>query len=271
MRHALFLPLFGELADPRVAAGLAADAEAAGWDGLFVWDHITYRAPVTDVADPWVVLAAMACATERVLLGPLVTPLPRRRPTKLARETVGVDRLSGGRLVFGAGLGGDNNGEFAELGDEGDPRARARLLDEGLDLLLALWSGEPVAHRGAAYTVDGPAFRPTPVQRPRIPVWLAARYPNRAPVRRAARYDGLFPIDLDRPDQLREMLALVAEHRPADATGPFDVPVGAPAGAGPDDIAAWEEAGATWWLAGFDQFTVSAAQVRSVIADGPQA
>jgi alkanesulfonate monooxygenase SsuD/methylene tetrahydromethanopterin reductase-like flavin-dependent oxidoreductase (luciferase family) len=269
MRHALFLPLFGELAEPRVVANLAIEAEAAGWDGVFVWDHIAYREPVTDVADPWVTLAAMACVTERLVIGPLVTPLPRRRPTKLAREAVSVDRLSDGRLVLGAGLGGDNNGEFAELGDEGEPRARARLLDEGLDLLLALWSGEPVTHHGAAYTVDGLAFRPAPVQRPRIPVWLAARYPNRAPVRRAARYDGLFPIDLDRPEQLREMLAIVAEHRPAGADGPFDVPVEAPAGSTAADIPAWEEAGATWWLAGFDQFTLSAEHVRSVVAAGP--
>src|SRR5688500_3603349 len=142
MRHAVFFPPFGELAEPRTAVELAVEAEAAGWDGVFVWDHITYRAPVTDVADPWVVMAAMACATERVLLGPLVTPLARRRPTKLAREVVSLDRLSGGRLVFGAGLGGDRSGEFAELGDEGDPRARARLLDEGLDVLQALLSGE---------------------------------------------------------------------------------------------------------------------------------
>lgn len=265
MRYALFLPIFGELAEPAAVAELASEAEAAGWDGVFVWDHIVYRAPVTDVADPWVTLAAVACATARVAIGPLVTPLARRRPAKLARECVSVDRLSGGRLVFGAGLGGDGSREFAGLGDEADPRARARLLDEGLDVLLALWSGERVDHRGPAYVVDGLAFRPTPVQQPRIPVWVAARYPNRAPVRRAARYDGLFPIDLDTPAQLAELLAVVAEHRDP-AAGPFDVAVDAPPRGRP---AEFEEAGATWWLRGFDQATVSAAGVREVLAAGP--
>jgi alkanesulfonate monooxygenase SsuD/methylene tetrahydromethanopterin reductase-like flavin-dependent oxidoreductase (luciferase family) len=266
MRYAAFLPLFGELAEPAVVAELAAEAEAAGWDGVFVWDHITYRAPVTDVADPWVTLAAMACATERIALGPLVTPLARRRPTKLAREAVGIDRLSRGRLVFGVGLGSDTSREFSAFGDEVDAVARARLLDEGLDLLLALWSGDEVHHRGEAYAADGVRFLPTPVQ-PRIPVWVAARYPNRPPVRRAARYDGLFPIDLDRPHQLAELLDVVAAHRPADA-GPYDVAVEAPPGGRPAD---WEEAGATWWLVGFDQFTLTAADVRSVLAAGPPA
>jgi alkanesulfonate monooxygenase SsuD/methylene tetrahydromethanopterin reductase-like flavin-dependent oxidoreductase (luciferase family) len=265
MRYALFLPLFGELAEPRLVADLAAEAEAAGWHGVFVWDHITYRAPVTDVADPWVTLAAMACATQRVTIGPLVTPIARRRPAKLAREAVSVDRLSGGRLVFGAGLGGDLSREFSALGDEVDPRARARLLDEGLDVLLALWSGERVDHDGPAYRVDGLAFRPTPVQRPRIPVWLAARYPHRAPVRRAARYDGLFPIDLDTPAQLAELLAVVAEHRDPSA-GPYEVAVEAPPEGRAGDFAA---AGATWWLRGIDQFTLTAAAVRSVVAAGP--
>jgi alkanesulfonate monooxygenase SsuD/methylene tetrahydromethanopterin reductase-like flavin-dependent oxidoreductase (luciferase family) len=264
MRYALFLPIFGELAEPAVVAELAAEAEAAGWDGVFVWDHITYQAPVTDVADPWVTLAAMACATERVAIGPLVTPLARRRPAKLARECVSLDRLSDGRLVFGAGLGGDGSREFAGFGDEADPRVRARLLDEGLEVLLALWSGEQVDHQGPAYVVDDMAFRPTPVQRPRIPVWVAARYPNRAPVRRAARYDGLFPIDLDTPKQLAELLAVVAEHRDP-AAGRFDVAVDATLGR-PSDF---EEAGATWWLRGFDQYTVTAAAVREVLAAGP--
>lgn len=269
MRHAAFVPIFGELAEPGVVAELAALAEGVGWHGLFVWDHITYRAPVTDVADPWVTLAAMACATSRLAIGPMVTPLARRRPSKLAREAVSVDRLSGGRLVFGVGLGGDTSREFSALGDEADPRARARLLDEGLDVLLALWSGEQVDHHGDAYVVDGLAFRPTPVQRPRIPVWVAARYPNRAPLRRAARYDGVFPIDIDTPAQLAEVVAAIRADRAeagVPAGAPFEVAVEATPGGRPEEF---EEAGATWWLRGFDQFTVTAEEVRSVLADGP--
>lgn len=266
MRSALFLPIFGELAEPGLVAELAAEAEAGGWDGVFVWDHMLYRHPVTDVADPWVTLAAVACATSRLRLGPMVTPLPRRRPHKLARETVSVDRLSGGRLVFGAGLGGDAGRELSALGEELDPVARGRLLDEGLDLLVRLWSGEEVDHDGPAYRADGVRFRPPPIQRPRIPVWLACVHPHRAPLRRAARFDGLFPIGLADPGQLRETLDVVARYRPVGE--PVEVAVQGRPG---DSPRAWGEAGATWWFVRFDAFTVTASEVRSAIAAGPPA
>jgi alkanesulfonate monooxygenase SsuD/methylene tetrahydromethanopterin reductase-like flavin-dependent oxidoreductase (luciferase family) len=231
-RRGIFVAPFDELSDPRVTAGLAARAEERGWDGFFVWDHIQYRAPVSAVADPWVTLAAVATATERVRIGPLVTPLARRRIHKLARETVTLDRLSGGRLVLGVGLGGDRNGEFdrERFGEEDDPRARARLLDDGLERLASYWGGE---------------FEPPPVQSPRIPVWVAGRWPNRAPLRRAARWDGLFPIDMEEPAQLAEMVAAVRELGAGDG---FEVVVDHPPGTDPDP---WIEAGATWCLTGF--------------------
>ncbi len=238
-RRGIFVAPFGELAEARVCADLAAEAEAAGWDGVFLWDHVAYREPVRAIADPWVCLAAIAMVTERVTIGPLVTPLPRRRPHQLARETVTLDRLSGGRLVLGVGIGSENTEEFVpeRFGEEGDMRARARLLDDGLDALRSYWDG---------------AFEPGPVGR--IPVWVAARYPNRRPLRRAARHDGLFPIDLPGPDALRE---LVAELPPG-----LDVVVTNPPGADP---APWEAAGATWCLTGFGtQPTV--AGVRAAIA-----
>jgi alkanesulfonate monooxygenase SsuD/methylene tetrahydromethanopterin reductase-like flavin-dependent oxidoreductase (luciferase family) len=267
-RAALFLPIFGELADPGLVADLAAEAEAAGWDGLFVWDHMLYAEPVTDIADPWVTLAAVARATERLRLGPMVTPVARRRPHKLARETASLDRLSRGRLVFGAGLGGDRGRELSAFGEETDPVARARLLDEGLDLLVRLWSGEVVDHPGPAYVADGVAFRPTPVQRPRIPVWLGARPGRRAPVRRAARYDGLFPVGVAAPDDLRAMLADVAAERAGTGAAgrPFDVAV---QGLIDTDPGPWLDAGANWWLVRFEPFTVSAAEVRDAIGRRP--
>src|SRR5690348_8869880 len=132
VRRGIFVAPFDELCEPALVAELAAEAEANGWDGFFVWDHIRYSAPTRAVADPWVTLAAIATATRRVRLGPMVTPLSRRRVHKLARETVTLDRLSGGRLVLGAGLGSDRHGELAPFGDVEDPRERARLLDEGL-------------------------------------------------------------------------------------------------------------------------------------------
>jgi alkanesulfonate monooxygenase SsuD/methylene tetrahydromethanopterin reductase-like flavin-dependent oxidoreductase (luciferase family) len=231
-RRGIFVAPFDELSEPRAVAELAARAEARGWDGLFVWDHIQYRSPVSAVADPWVTLAAVAMATERVTIGPLVTPLARRRAHKLARETVTLDRLSGGRLVLGVGLGGDRNGEFdrERFGEEDDPRARALLLDDGLERLAAYWDG---------------AFEPRPVQEPRIPVWVAGRWPNRRPLQRAARWDGLFPIDLEGPEQLAEAVTAVRE---LGAPDDFDFVVTNPPGT---DITPWVEAGATWCLTGF--------------------
>jgi len=267
VRSALYLPIFGELADPRAVARLSAEAEEAGWDGVFVWDHLTYREPVVDVADPWVTCAAIAAATSRVRLGPLVTPLARRRPAMVARETVTLDLLSDGRLTFGVGLGGDNSRELSATGEELDDRVRAAMLDEHLEVLRAAWRGEEVRHRGEHYVVDGIRFMPRPVQQPRIPLWVAVRAGNRRPLRRAARYDGVFPVDLTSPDQLAEIVAGVAELRGPDAGGtPYDVAVDQPAGTDPGP---WAAAGATWWLVGVDWKAPTVAGVRSVIADGP--
>jgi alkanesulfonate monooxygenase SsuD/methylene tetrahydromethanopterin reductase-like flavin-dependent oxidoreductase (luciferase family) len=229
-RRGIFVAPFEELADARRLAELAARAEAAGWDGFFLWDHVDYRPPVTALADPWVCMAAIACATERILTGPLITPPARRRIHKLARETVTLDRLSDGRLIFGAGLGSDNSGEFSKFGEEADAKARAKLLDDGLTQLVRYWEGE---------------FQPRPVQQPRIPVWLAARWPNRKPVRRALQWDGLFPIDLPGPEALAELAAEVRAERPDDD---FQIVVENPAGTDPGP---WEDAGATWCLTAF--------------------
>jgi alkanesulfonate monooxygenase SsuD/methylene tetrahydromethanopterin reductase-like flavin-dependent oxidoreductase (luciferase family) len=99
-QRGIFVAPFDELVEPRLLAELAVRAEARGWEGFFLWDHVAYRQPVRAVADPWVAMAAIACATERIRIGPLVTPLSRRRVQKLARETVTLDRLSGGRLTL---------------------------------------------------------------------------------------------------------------------------------------------------------------------------
>src|SRR5918995_7488581 len=141
MRSGVWLPLFEELADPRVVARLAADAEERGWHGVFVWDQLRWREPIKQVADPWITLAAIAAATEEVMLGPMVTPLPRRRPAKVARETATLDRLSGGRLILGVGLGGDRFGaEFSKMGEQVDDRLRGEMLDEALEILAVAWS-----------------------------------------------------------------------------------------------------------------------------------
>src|SRR5829696_6561859 len=194
MRAGLWLPLFEELADPGAVARLAADAEERGWHGVFVWDQLRWREPIKQVADPWITLAAIAAATEEVMLGPMVTPLARRRPAKVARETATLDLLSGGRLTLGVGLGSDHfASEYSITGEELDDRRRAQMLDEALGILQAAWSGEPVRHRGEHYTVDEMRFLPRPVQRPRVPVWVAGSPGKPRPMRRAARYEGFFP------------------------------------------------------------------------------
>lgn len=248
-KRGIYAAPFDELVDPNTVAELAGLAEDRGWDGFFVWDHVRYREPVRAVADPWVTLAAIAAATERLRIGPMVTPLSRRRIQKVARETVSLDLLSKGRLTLGVGLGSDRNDELERFGEVVDPRERARLLDEGLARLAAYWGGE---------------FEPPPVQRPRIPVWAGAWWPHRRPVRRAARWDGLFPIDLPGPDALAELAAEVQEMRP-DPGQPFDLVVERPPG---EEAKPWQEAGATWVLVQFGM-QPRADEVREVIEAGP--
>jgi alkanesulfonate monooxygenase SsuD/methylene tetrahydromethanopterin reductase-like flavin-dependent oxidoreductase (luciferase family) len=244
VKRGIFVAPFDELSDPRIMARLAADAEARGWDGFFVWDHVNYRPPTDAVADPWVTLSAIASATERMRIGPLVTPLSRRRVQKVARETASLDLLSAGRLTFGIGLGSDNNGELEPFGEVVDPRERARLLDEGMDALAGFWAGR---------------FKPVPLQQPRIPVWVAGRWPRKRPLERAARWDGFFPIELPDPESVAEIRESLRELR-GDLDG-FDLVVENPPGT---DHSPWEAAGATWCLTSFNQ-TPSRAEVAAAI------
>lgn len=263
MLHGLFVPPFGPLADPRVLADLAARAEAGGWDGVFLWDHVLYRDPATHVLDPWTALAAMAMTTTRVRLGALVTPLARRRVQVLARQVAALDLLSEGRMVLGVGLGLDSSGgELSRFGEELDDRARAAMLDERLDVLDRLLSGEHVTHPLA----DGVRFLPTPVQQ-RVPVWVGARWPNRRPLRRAAHWDGVFPIDLDDPADLPALLAVIAEER--TSTSPFDVVVQGRVSEPDERRAQWAQAGATWWVTRTDPFALDLDAVRATADRAP--
>ncbi|MDT7570609.1 MAG: hypothetical protein QOE05_783 [Actinomycetota bacterium] len=265
MKSGLFLPIFDELSDPGLVARIAAEAEEAGWDGVFVWDHIGYRLPVRAVADPWVTLSAIAAATSLVCLGPMITPLPRRRPAVVARQVSSLDQLSAGRVVFGVGIGSDGAGELTATGEELDDRRRGAMLDEGLSILRSAWTGEPVDHRGEHYTVNGLAFLPTPVQPSGPPIWVAARYGNKKPLRRAARHDGVFPIDLESADQLAEVVADVQGMREGQSSS-YDVVVGLLPGV---DHAPYVAAGATWCLASFSPYELTVDTVRGVLAEGP--
>jgi alkanesulfonate monooxygenase SsuD/methylene tetrahydromethanopterin reductase-like flavin-dependent oxidoreductase (luciferase family) len=241
VKHALLLPPVGDLADPSALIEVAVAAESAGWDGVFLWDHVMRppREP-QPIADPWIAMAAIAVVTTRVRIGPMVTPITRRRPIKLARETITLDHLSDGRLTLGLGLGVDTSRELSAFGEVVDPLVRGQRLDEGVELLLALWSGERVDHHGEHFMADGVTLAPRPVQQPRIPLWFAARGDARKPVRRAARFDGLVPIEVD-ARQLAEMLDVVRGQR--GSLDGFDVAVRPD---GRSQYEAFVELGATW-------------------------
>lgn len=262
MRCAVVVPNFGDFADPRLLADLARRAEEAGWDGLFVWDHVTHHKELRRrIADPWVLLTAAALATSRIRLGTMVTAVARRRPSKLAREVTTLDRLTGGRMVLGAGLGSPVQDEFGSFGEPTDLKVLAARLDESLTALDLLWSGEPVTFRGQHVTVDDVAFQPTPVQRPRVPIWVAGEWPARPPMRRAARWDGAVPLlvpagggPVRQPDAatVREIQDFLTGCRAAAGrdSEPFDLVLWGTSPAGPaasDLMGPLAEAGATWW------------------------
>jgi alkanesulfonate monooxygenase SsuD/methylene tetrahydromethanopterin reductase-like flavin-dependent oxidoreductase (luciferase family) len=275
VRYGIYVPNFGDYGDARRLAALARDAEDARWDGFFLWDHVA-RPFATDMVDPWIALTAIAMATKTIRIGALVTPLPRRRPWKVARETASLDQLSGGRLVFGAGTGsaGGRAVEWASFGEQMDARMRGAMLDEGLEILTGLWSGAPFQFRGKHYHVDEALFLPRPVQFPRIPIWVAGYWPNKSPFRRAARWDGVFPLAQTSafvpPEQLREIVAYVRAQR-ADAS-PFDVVALGVTSAGradTDRVVATRAAGATWWLERVHGDRGSFEEMRERVRQGP--
>ena len=261
---------------------LAAEAEAAGWDGVFIPDCIsieTERVPASAWFDPWIVLAAVAIRTERVRLGPMITAPSRRRPWKLARETVTLDHLSRGRLILSVGLGaaGDDAG-FYKVGEAMDLRVRAQLLDEGLELLAGLWSGQPVSYSGEHYRVQGMTLLPTPVQSPRIPIWVVGAWPRMKSMRRALRWDGILPIKKDgtgevmTPADIKAMKAFVAKRR--RQSSPFDIVVeGETPGDDPAQAAVivrpLVEAGITWWMETMWSSSDGLEAVRTRIGQGP--
>jgi probable F420-dependent oxidoreductase len=278
MKYGINSPGFGQFADPRVLAELAHIADDAGWDGYFIWDHVYFTAPgapIAPIGDPWVTLAAMAAATSHIRLGTHVTPLPRRRPWKLAREVVTLDHLSNGRITLGLGIGEDRFGrEYSAFGEPADDRLHGEMLDEGIEVLRGLWSGEPFNYDGRHYHIDDVTFLPRPVQ-PDIPIWIGAWWPNKKPFRRAARCDGIAPIGAEgrlAPDDYREILAYISQFRDSDR--PFDVsrtamiPSGSPAETA-DAIAPYEQAGVTWWLMPLEDDMGSLDEMRALVSKGP--
>jgi len=277
---AIGVPNVGPFGDPSLLVDLAVAAEEHGWEGFFVWDHQLYWDPRWAVADPVVVISAVAARTARVRIGILVNVLARRRAGKVAREAVTLDQLSAGRLVFGAGLGSRAE-EFTAFGEPGDAKDRAARLDESLDLIDALWRGEQVNFHGAHLEATDVTMLPRPVQRPRIPVWCGGRWPNRAPFRRAARWDGVMPTHTGYglgqtmpPDELRAVLRYTREHRTAG--GPFDVALeGRTDGTAPDRggrrVIPYADAGLTWWIEALGWWRGTPGDALDRIRQGPPA
>lgn len=278
-KYGLGVPNGGDFADPRRLVQLARDAEGAGWDGFFLWDHVIRRQPWKPMVDPWVTLAAIATATTAIVIGPMVTPLARRRPSVVARETATLDLLADGRLRLGVGLGAPDD-EFTRFGEDADPRRRARILDESLDLLEALWTGEAVSFAGDHVTADDVQFLPRPVNG-RVPIWVAGGWPGGAPFRRAARYDGVWPVARDRGDltvdEFRDCIAAVRRHRVEAGVDPTTAYDACFVGTSPTvtDLATGarlsdlEAAGMTWWIESLDDPDIAFETHRERVLAGP--
>lgn len=258
MRFGLDVATSGMFADAGLLADLAAEAEESGWDGFFIWDILLGSGDSgtsVPVVDPWVALAAIALRTRRMRLGAFMTPLARRRPWDVARCVATLDRLSGGRMIFGAGLG-FRAAEFEAIGEDPGSKPRAEKLDEGLAIIDGLWRGEPVTFTGRHHQLRSLSILPAPLQRPRVPIWTAAGWPHRRPLRRAARWDGTYLMTVNQ--ETGEML------KPAEVAAISEYLTGLRPGAAPIDIAVngdltgdqdprgtigrFEDAGATWWV-----------------------
>jgi alkanesulfonate monooxygenase SsuD/methylene tetrahydromethanopterin reductase-like flavin-dependent oxidoreductase (luciferase family) len=289
MQYGITLPNTGAASDPRIPTELAIEAEQAGWDGVFLWDCIsvgeTKGEAVQAAGDPWITLAAIATQTRRIRFGPMVTPLSRRRPWKVARETVSLDYLSGGRLILPVGLGAINDGGYANVGEIVDRKARAQMLDEALAILTGLWSGQPFSFHGEHYQVEEMTFLPTPLQQPRIPIWVVGAWPRMKSMRRVLRCDGVLPSKMQEdgtladmtPDDLQAMQIFLASHGKSQT--PFDIVM---EGETPGDdgeqarsiVRPLAEAGVTWWLEavwGTPETTGGVEGMRTRIRQGPAA
>jgi Luciferase-like monooxygenase len=280
MRYAIGFPTAGPLGgDPRSVAELGAVAEHAGWDAVFLEDYIVHHlAPgKVPVCDPWIALAAIAMKTTRIRIGLMVVPLSRRRPWKVAREAVSIDHLSNGRMTLGVGIGDVNDPGFSRVGEETDAKIRGAMLDEAIEVITGLWTGEPFTFTGKYYRVNDLTLVPAPLQKPRLPIWIGGAWPHRAPIRRAARWDGLSIFKVYRdgtsgavsPNELREISALIRSLR--SNCDSFDLvaggyPLDADVKKARDQLAAIADAGATWWM---DYAVGPPEEIHAHIAAGP--
>lgn len=280
MKYGMSLPNFGWFSDIDLLIEYAVEAEEAGWDGFFLWDHLLIFKQedlVLPFVDPWIALTAIACNTKHIRIGPLVTPLPRRRPWKVAREALTLDHLSKGRLILGVGIGAPPDVEFGYFGEECDAKIRAAMLDESLDIITGLWTGKPFSYTGKYYQIEEMTFLPKPKQSPRIPIWVGGGIPYTAPFKRAAHYDGVSPVhsrwpELVTPEDLDFVLDIVSSERKNLKN--YDIIIcgsttGTDSQKDQDTLAPWKERGVTWWLEDINETRADLDVLRERIRNGP--
>lgn len=271
MKFWISLMNFGYLADAKKIAELAVQAEEAGWDAVFLADHVNWKDMGYHV-DPWIALGLIADRTKRILLGTAVTPIARRRPTKLAREILTLHDLSNGRFIFGAGSGIWPS-EYDDLGDEPNLKVRAEMLDEGLELLQNIWRGTDIDHQGTHFRTKSQTFYAGGAE---VPIWVAASWPALKPFLRAMRFDGVMAMNrkFNEPlslDDVRSIKKFVREHRKSEK--PFNIGLGLNTTADPsadiDRALAYKEAGANWWQEGVFPFAEKIDELVAIIRRGP--
>jgi alkanesulfonate monooxygenase SsuD/methylene tetrahydromethanopterin reductase-like flavin-dependent oxidoreductase (luciferase family) len=269
MKYAINVPNFGDYHSAETISTLAVEAEDAGWDAFFSWDHLQWEG---QIGDPWVTLTAIACKTDRIKLGPMVTPLPRRRPWKVAVEALSLDHLSKGRLILGVGLGAPPE-EYSNFGENPSPILRAHKLDEALDIVTSLWTGETLTFKGRHYQLENVTLG-KPYHSP-IPIWVAGFLPARKPLRRAARYQGVYPgrnwPEVLTTDGLKTVVDYISRHR--ESMLGYDVVAGGETPMDPEKgqetVTPWIQAGATWWSENINGWRGSLTEMRERIKAGP--
>jgi alkanesulfonate monooxygenase SsuD/methylene tetrahydromethanopterin reductase-like flavin-dependent oxidoreductase (luciferase family) len=278
MKYGMSVPNFGWFGDIDLLVDFAVEAEEAGWDGFFLWDHLlVFKENPTQFVDPWVALSAIACNTKKLRIGPHITPVPRRRPWIIAREAVTLDHLSKGRLTLGVGIGAPPDPEYVAFGEEPSAKIRAEKLDEGLDIITGLWTGKPFSFSGKHFYLDDVTFLPTPFQKPRIPIWVGGGVPHKAPFKRAARYDGVSPVHSEWPtpvevSHLEDVLDIVKAER--GNLENYDVSIcGETTGSNhtrdQEIITSWIDAGLNWWLEDIHGLRAGIDELRERIRAGP--
>ncbi len=231
-RYGLYVSNFGSAAHPQVLARLAGEAEKSGWDGFFLWDHLVEWNKPVPIYETFTSLAAVAVNTSRIRIGTTVTPLPKNKPWIIARQTVALDHLSNGRLTLGVGLGAEESTDYARFGEVADDRVLREKLDEALNMITGLWAGKPFSHKGKHFRMKKTVFLPSPLQKPRIPIWVGGFWPHKGPFRRAAKWDGTIPLRvpgvLPQPGDIRQVIDYVGNHEAARHTLTLQTSAGLP-------------------------------------------